>query len=104
MRTTALFIFLLLQLLSAKIHAQTFWNKYSPSYVLNNSSVVTPDNGLIVATNSTDSSWIVARLMRIDSAGSIVWSTQMNLTPDTGRGWFVDVIKTSDSCYLAAGT
>jgi hypothetical protein len=89
--------------LPAKSEAQTFWMRYSPTYVMFNSSVVTPDNGLIVATNYTDSSWLVPRLMRIDSSGNIVWSKQMDLLPDTGRGWFVDVIATHDSCYMAGG-
>src|SRR6185295_15520045 len=99
----SLYLFLLAVLLCDGLYAQTFSKKYSPTYYTYNSSILTPDGGLLIATNATDSSWMVPRLMRIDSSGGIVWSTQMNLLPEMNRGRFVDIVATYDSCYLAVG-
>lgn len=100
-----LHFFMIMLMLNVSSHAQTFWYKYSPTYFFYNSSVVTPDLGLIIAANATDTTaYMVARIMRIDSVGNMIWSKQMDLTPDTGREMFADIIATSDSCYLAAGT
>ena len=98
-----IFLLLVAGLLSCNLFSQTFWNQYTPSFYYYNASTLTPDGGLMIVTNSTDSSWIVPRLMRIDSAGNIVWSRQSDLMPDFNRGRFVDIIRTYDSCYVAIG-
>jgi len=90
-------------LFSCNLFSQQFWHQYSPTYFYFNASTPTPDGGLMIVTNATDSTWLVPRMMRIDSVGNIIWSIQADLFPDFNPGRFVDVIPTYDNCYVAVG-
>jgi len=97
------YLLLFAGILSVGVYAQSYWKQYSPALFTYNASIPTPDKGLIIVTNAVDSNWTVARLMRLDSSGDIVWSIQMNLLPFMNAGRFVDIIQTNDSNYLAVG-
>jgi hypothetical protein len=57
----------------------------------------------MLAGNDTTSGWIIARLIRIDAQGSILWSKRIDFLPDSTASIFQDIIFTSDSCYVAVG-
>jgi hypothetical protein len=98
------FLLLISLLTSASLFGQTFWHRYTHVSYSYNSSVLTPDGGLMVACNAVDTNYITAQLMKLDVAGNIVWYKQLDEMPWNNHARFDHLIRTSDSCYLAIGS